>query len=173
VIENCARIGLGVILVPTLVPGINIDNVGEIIEFGLKHSPTVRGVHFQPVSYFGRYPTPPRDEDRITIPEVITAIEHQTCGKIKKESFIPPGGENALCSFHANFILMADGELKALTKKKSQLLPNVEHADEGARKSRLVTAQHWSAANAALAPVGRTKYWANGKISWKGQRHSN
>lgn len=62
----CAAHGLGVILVPTLVPGVNVHAIGDIVRFGLAHAPTVRGVHFQPVSYFGRYPTPPTDEDRIT-----------------------------------------------------------------------------------------------------------
>ncbi|TEB05026.1 hypothetical protein Psch_03789 [Pelotomaculum schinkii] len=31
-IENCSRHNLGVALVPTLVPGINVDNIGGIID---------------------------------------------------------------------------------------------------------------------------------------------
>ena len=115
-IERCAEQHLGVVLVPTLVPGVNADDIGGIIEFGARHSPTVRGVHFQPISYFGRYPQPPRDVDRITIPEIIRAIEAQTGGAIKRESFSPPGGENALCSFHGNFVLMPDSKLVPLTR---------------------------------------------------------
>lgn len=157
VIENCTKVGLGVVLVPTLVPGINTQNIGEILRFALKHSPTVRGVHFQPVSYFGRYPNPPEDADRITLPEVITAIEDQTDGLIKKESFIPPGGENALCSFHANFILMANGELKALTQHTPGCCNSLERAGEGARQSRLVTARHWSAPKVEPAVAGQKK----------------
>lgn len=157
-VENCAKVGLGVVLVPTLVPGVNIDNIGSMIRFALKHSPTVRGVHFQPVSYFGRYPTPPSDEDRITLPEVISAIADQSEGLIKKESFIPPGGENALCSFHANFVLMADGELKALTQHGSSCCCQTpEHAEEGARKSRLITAKHWSAPKIESAATSSKK----------------
>lgn len=146
VLENCAKVGLGVVLVPTLVPGVNSQNIGEILRFGMDHSPTVRGVHFQPISYIGRYPTPPQDQNRFTLPEVISAIEEQSQGQIKKESFVPPGGENALCSFHANFILLPNGELKALTHHGSACCCQTpEPAAEGARKSRLVTARHWSA----------------------------
>ena len=150
VIENCAEEEVGVVLVPTLVPGINTGNIGEIVRWAVSHVPTVRGVHFQPVSYFGRYPQAPGDADRITIPEVIRAIDDQTGGLVNKESFVPPGGENALCSFHANFVIMADGELKALTRRENSGCGcgQAERADEGARKSRLVTAKHWSAPRA-------------------------
>jgi uncharacterized radical SAM superfamily Fe-S cluster-containing enzyme len=157
-IENCEKVGLGVILVPTLVPGINTQNIGDILRFGIEHSPTVRGVHFQPISYIGRYPTPPKNEDRFTLPEVISAIEAQSQGCIKKESFIPPGGENALCSFHANFILMPDGELKALTHHNSACCCQTpEPAGEGAIKSRLVTARHWSAPKVEYETTGKKK----------------
>jgi uncharacterized radical SAM superfamily Fe-S cluster-containing enzyme len=67
-VEHCARHGLAVVLVPTLVPGINDRQIGAIIDFGRQNSPTVRGVHFQPVSYFGRIPAVPDDSMRITIP---------------------------------------------------------------------------------------------------------
>ena len=74
-IENCGRNSIGVVLVPTLVPGINTDHIGEIVKYALKGLPVIRGIHFQPISYFGRYPSPPKDEDRFTLPEVIRALE--------------------------------------------------------------------------------------------------
>jgi len=49
-------LGLGVVLVPTLVPGVNIEEIGAIIDFAARNTPCVRAVHFQPISYFGRYP---------------------------------------------------------------------------------------------------------------------
>ncbi|NTV65749.1 MAG: radical SAM protein, partial [Oscillochloris sp.] len=55
-IAHCAAAGLGVVLVPTLLPGVNVANLGAIIDFALGQMPTVRGVHVQPISYFGRYP---------------------------------------------------------------------------------------------------------------------
>ncbi|MEN6410311.1 MAG: radical SAM (seleno)protein TrsS [Anaerolineaceae bacterium] len=145
-IENCAKEGLGVVLVPTLVPGVNADNIGDILRLAIEHAPTVRGVHFQPVSYFGRYPEAPSDADRITIPEVICAIEEQSGGRIHRECFRPPGGENAMCSFHGNFVIMPNGDLMPLTRHNpGSCCAQPERADEGARTSRLVTANHWSA----------------------------
>lgn len=88
-IANCGAEGLAMVLVPTLVPGINDHQVGDIIRFGLARSPQVRGVHFQPVSYFGRFPTPPGDKDRITLPQVMQAVETRT--GINASYFKPPG----------------------------------------------------------------------------------
>ena len=70
-IRVCGENGIGVTLVPTVAPKVNDDQIGAIIKFGIEHSPAVRGVHFQPISYFGRYPEPPADENRITLPEII------------------------------------------------------------------------------------------------------
>ncbi len=144
-IEHCAENGIGVVLVPTLVPGVNTDQIGVIIEFALRELPAIRGVHFQPVSYFGRYPAPPGDEDRITIPEIITAIETQTHGRIRAEHFKPPGCENALCSFHGNFVLQTDGELRPWTQCKSEDCgcKPIQAADGAAKARRFVT-QFWS-----------------------------
>jgi uncharacterized radical SAM superfamily Fe-S cluster-containing enzyme len=55
-IENLAEVGIGVVLVPTLVHGINTTQLWDIVRFGLELQPHVRGVHFQPMSFFGRYP---------------------------------------------------------------------------------------------------------------------
>jgi uncharacterized radical SAM superfamily Fe-S cluster-containing enzyme len=142
------------------VPGVNADHIGDNIEFAVQHSPTVRGVHFQPISYFGRYPHPPRDADRITIPEIIRAIEAQTQGAIKRESFSPPGGENALCSFHGNFVLMPGGKLLSLTKHTpdKSCCGQPTPAQQGAVKSREFVARNWSAPASGniieLRPVG-------------------
>jgi len=145
-INNCAAQGVGVVLVPTLIPGVNTDDIGNIIRLALSHMPTVRGVHFQPISYFGRYPQPPTDEMRITIPEVIRAVETQTDGLISVSTLCPPGGENALCSFHGNYVLMPDGALKPLTRyKEESCCCQPVPADEGAARSREFVAKHWSA----------------------------
>ncbi len=145
-VECCAEQQIGVVLVPTLVPGVNTGDIGGIIEFGLRHSPTVRGVHFQPISYFGRYPQPPHDSARITIPEIICAIEAQTGGAIKRAHFGPPGCENALCSFHGSFVLMPDSQLVPLTSHTPQksccCQPTL--AKEGAEKARQFVARKWS-----------------------------
>ena len=151
-IENCRKYGIGVVLVPTLVPKVNIDNIGKIIDFALENTPTVRGVHFQPVSYFGRIPFIPKDEDRITLPEVMEEIERQTEGKIKMESMTPPGCENALCSFHGSYIYEEKKKLVILTNNKSCGCSSgcdskIERAEDGAKKAKEYVSKNWSYRN--------------------------
>ena len=90
-LENCKKYGIGVVLVPTLVSGINDQDIGNIIDLALKWMPTVKGVHFQPVSYFGRIPGFPENENRLTLGDVMDRIEEQTDGKFKVKDFNPPG----------------------------------------------------------------------------------
>ncbi len=147
-IRLCGELGIGVILVPTVVPGINHHNLGSIIDLALEHLPVVRGVHFQPVSYFGRYPQPPTDAMRITLPEIISNIARQTGGRIKEENFRPPGCENALCSFHGNFVLMPGGDLMPTTwhnpGQTASCCGKPELAVEGAGRTRKFVSNHWS-----------------------------
>lgn len=140
-IESCAAQNIGVILVPTLVPGVNLDNVGEIISFALRHQPIVRGVHFQPISYFGRYPEFTA-KDRITIPRLIREIAGQTGGLVKIEDFRPPGCENAMCSFHGNFTFRPGAGLQPRPASDGCCSP--ENAVNGAKKARNFVARNWS-----------------------------
>jgi uncharacterized radical SAM superfamily Fe-S cluster-containing enzyme len=144
-IENCTRQRLGVVLVPTLVPDINCDNIGEIIRFALEGLPTIRGIHFQPVSYFGRYPVAPADSRRITLPEVMTAMEAQTGGLIKTEHLVPSGCEHSLCSFHGAFYLTADGQLVSLSQQQEDSCCCRERGERDAViKARNFVARRWT-----------------------------
>jgi hypothetical protein len=118
-IKVCGDLNLGVTLVPTVVPGVNDHNIGAIVEFGLSHSPAVRGIHFQPVSYFGRYPAPPENKDRITLPEILSAIETQSGGKIKTSAFAPSNCDHPRCGFHGDFVVLPDSVLALTSGKKS------------------------------------------------------
>ncbi|MBP7292521.1 MAG: radical SAM protein [Nannocystaceae bacterium] len=53
-IEECARAGIDVILVVTIVNGVNNDQVGPIVEFAVENADKVTVVSFQPVSFTGR-----------------------------------------------------------------------------------------------------------------------
>jgi uncharacterized radical SAM superfamily Fe-S cluster-containing enzyme len=119
-IRVCGDNLLGVTLVPTVVPGVNDLNIGSIVRFALGHSPAVRGVHFQPVSYFGRYPAPPEDKDRITLPEVLNAIEAQTGGKLRVSDFAPSACDHPRCGFHGDFVVLPKGMLLRLTSKNKK-----------------------------------------------------
>lgn len=152
-IDNCLKNRLGVVLVPTLVPGINVEDIGAILRFGMEYAPGVRGVHFQPVSYFGRYPEPPGNVGRLTLPEIIREIEDQTGGIMKVEQFAPPGCEHSHCSFHGNFVLLENDSVVALSNKNSACCGKPSPAAEGAVKSKEFLTRQWAAPDAELLPA--------------------
>jgi uncharacterized radical SAM superfamily Fe-S cluster-containing enzyme len=151
-IERCVENGIGVVLVPTIVPGVNHHNIGAMIRLALELSPGVRGVHFQPVGYFGRCPDAPDNSRRLTLPDIMLAIEEQTDGLMRVGDFTPPGWENTLCSFHGTFIPKPDGGLQALTGHGGGCCGDAESADAHAVS---FTARQWSAPPAAKVPECR------------------
>lgn len=88
-LDNCRRAGLGVVLVPTVIGGVNDHELGDMIRFGAGNMDVVRSVNFQPVSLVGRIPDDLRKQQRITIPGAIKRIEEQTDGEVGKEDFFP------------------------------------------------------------------------------------
>jgi uncharacterized radical SAM superfamily Fe-S cluster-containing enzyme/CTP:molybdopterin cytidylyltransferase MocA len=157
-IRNCRENELGVVLVPTLVPGVNIGQIGEIIRFAIGQMPAVRAVHFQPVSYFGRYPGRPSDADRITLPEVLREIERQTQGRLPASQFFPPSAENAWCSFQGKFVVQPDGSIQAAPNPPSSgccgsaaSLVQLEGGG-GARRAQQFVARHWAFPDPPAAP---------------------
>lgn len=115
VMEQCGLRNIGVVLVPTLVPGVNMRHVGAIIRLAVENSPVVRGVHFQPVSYFGRYPRAPDNALRVTLPEVLRAVFEQAGDIVPANSIAPSHCDHARCGFHGGYIVTPEG-LKPLTK---------------------------------------------------------
>ena len=137
-IDSCAAAGLGIVLVPVLAPGVNDGQVGDIIRFALEHMPQVRGVHFQPVSYFGRCGLE-RPDKPITIPRVLRLIVEQSGGTMSYSDFAGGGAENPYCSFHASYMKGADGSLKALERKGGSCCCCTTSDD-----SRRFVAKQWS-----------------------------
>ncbi len=139
-VVRAAEAGLGVVLVPTLVYGVNHHQIGDILRYALGHMPAVRGVHFQPVSLFGRYPKRLTDKP-LTIPFLLRAIEQQTQGVIKREYFAGGGAESAYCSLLASIVIMENGEVFAAEKEKSAC------CEATIERSRKYVAKQWSASS--------------------------
>ena len=87
-IEALGKHGIRVTLVTTLQPGVNEDQIGAIVKFGLER-PWVTGISFQPATYSGRHVLPEDLERRITFPDVIRAIAEQTEGIFREDDFLP------------------------------------------------------------------------------------
>jgi 7,8-dihydro-6-hydroxymethylpterin dimethyltransferase len=86
-LDRLAQIGLNVVLVPAVACEINLHEVGKILQFAIEH-PAVRGINFQPAFYAGRH----GEHDplqRLTIPDVLAALEAQTDKLFKVSDFVP------------------------------------------------------------------------------------
>jgi len=143
-VRNCGEIGLGVVLVPTLVRGVNTGSVGAIIKQALQMGPTVRGVHFQPISYFGRFPDQLDDDGRFTLPELMRCLEKQTEGLIKMTDFSPPGCEHAHCSFHATYMRSVQGGLRLLGAGVENSCCPSSFSGGGVRKTVETISRRWT-----------------------------
>ena len=89
ILENSRKAGIGIVLVPTVINTVNDQDVGNILNFGIKNIDVVRGINYQPVSLVGRITKADREKFRITIPDVIKKIEEQTNGAVVKEDWYP------------------------------------------------------------------------------------
>ncbi|MEM5804534.1 MAG: radical SAM protein [Candidatus Aenigmatarchaeota archaeon] len=97
--RNVRETGMGVVLVPTVINGVNDHELGDIIRFGIRNLDIVRGVNFQPVSLVGRITKADREKFRITIPDAIKRIEEQTNGEIARDDWYPVPTVTAITHF--------------------------------------------------------------------------
>jgi uncharacterized radical SAM superfamily Fe-S cluster-containing enzyme len=116
-IKNCEAAKLPVVLVPTVSKGVNDKELMSIINFAIANSPTVRGVHFQPISFFGRNKL--KEAARISFSELIELLEEQSASMIKSCHFSGGCAEHESCSINANYLINDEGKLEYFGAKKS------------------------------------------------------
>ena len=112
-IEACEQAGLPVVLVPTVALGVNDDQLGDIVHFAMRHAPTVRGIHIQPLARFGRVDAT-LPGGRLTIPGVLAALDYQTGGMVSIDHFQGGSAESPDCSFSASYRIGPGGALTHL-----------------------------------------------------------
>lgn len=144
-IRVCSELGLGVTLVPTVVPGVNTEDLGDIVRFARENVPAVRGVHFQPVSYFGRYPGAPKE--RYTLDDLMADLALQ--GGLEPDCFLPSKCDHPLCGFHASFLVSPEGKLRPMTSFSRRKLSRGSHRD-----NREYVARNWRRQEEGPPPPG-------------------
>ena len=105
-LDRVAEAGMVALLVDTVVKGINDQEIGDTIRFGLEH-PAVLGVNFQPATFTGRCVNVD-PLNRTTVPDVLQAVEAQTEGLVLASDFIPvpcPHPDCSTCTY-----LFVDGD---------------------------------------------------------------
>ncbi len=163
-IDACAENGIGVTLVPTLVPGVNTDQIGALVRYAAARTGAVRGVHFQPVSWFGRVPSPPEDARRYTLGELIDDVVTQTDGLIPRESLVPSACDHPLCGLHGEYVALPGGRIEALTKRGRA----VECCGgKAAERNRNYIGSRWSAPEASCCRGDADPASLDGFLAWK------
>lgn len=152
-LENCARAGLAVVLVPTVVPGVNDHELGALVDLAAEWPGAVRGLHLQPVSYFGRYS--PGMKHRLTLPEVLRLLEEQSGGKVHASDFAPSSCEHTRCSFRARYWVREGGRLEPFNAPQPCCTPEPA---EAARRAIAATSRQWA----------RRRQRASGEVSAPG-----
>ena len=66
-IENIHRAGMKICLVPTIVRGVNDDQVPKILRFAIDNIHVVSAIAYQPVAFTGRISTEQREAQRYTL----------------------------------------------------------------------------------------------------------
>lgn len=105
-LERLAEADVRVVLVAAIERGVNDHEVGRIVEFGLRH-PAVFGINFQPAFRAQRH-LPADPLTRLTIPDVLRAVEQQTGGLIKQNDFVPVPCCMPVCNFVTYALLDGD-----------------------------------------------------------------
>ena len=96
-LDHLSEAGLNAILVSTVVHGVNDGEIGDILRFGLEHRAVI-GINYQPVTFAGRGLNDHDPLKRITLPDVLHALEQQTDGLFQVSDFLPVPCPHPACS---------------------------------------------------------------------------
>lgn len=77
-VEACRRSGIRICLVPTIVKGVNDDQVGPIFRFALENSDVINAIAYQPVAFTGRIARHELEARRYTVGDLASAIGART-----------------------------------------------------------------------------------------------
>lgn len=78
VYANVVRTNMRVVLVPTIVAGLNVDQLGPIFRFALEHSRHTTGISVQPMAATGRVNVPRQGESTFNLADLAHEFSRQT-----------------------------------------------------------------------------------------------
>lgn len=110
-LERLEEAGARVVLVATVLKGVNEHEAAEIVRFGAAH-PAVRAVSFQPEFGEGRF-VPFDPMDRMTVSDVVRAVA--AGGQFAAEDFIPIPCCDPVCTA-ATYAYVRDGRVTPVTR---------------------------------------------------------
>jgi len=112
-LDRMAAHGVRAVLAATVAKGVNDHEIGAIVKTALAH-PAARGVVFQPMFLEGRHVLAD-PLDRLTVPDVLRAIELQTEGLFTLNDFTPVPCCHPTCMATA-YAYVEDGRVTPLAR---------------------------------------------------------
>jgi uncharacterized radical SAM superfamily Fe-S cluster-containing enzyme len=98
-LAKIAALGIPCTLVCTVTRGINENQVGDLVRFGLA-MPLCRGITFQTATHCGRFEPDFDPLDRVTMADVVRLLIEQSAGLLRTSDFKPlPCSNPNCCSF--------------------------------------------------------------------------
>ncbi|HYE24012.1 MAG TPA: radical SAM protein [Clostridia bacterium] len=88
-IENCRKVGMKIVFVPTIVKGLNDHQLGDILRVAIENVDTVSGISFQPVAFTGRISRHELEEKRFTQADLAHGLSEQTGMFDKYDDWFP------------------------------------------------------------------------------------
>jgi hypothetical protein len=181
-VEACRRAGIRICLVPTIVKGVNDDQVGPIFRFAVENADIVNGIAYQPVSFSGRISRHELEAKRYTLGDLAAAVASESGADVHDDfypaSMVTPvsrfiqalSGEptirlscHADCGIGTYFFVTPEGDavpiprmfdLRRLLHGLNDLAAEIEARGSGARPTR------WDFARAGWLFV-RSYRWRN------------
>jgi uncharacterized radical SAM superfamily Fe-S cluster-containing enzyme len=86
-LENIHRAGMKACLVPTIVRGVNDDQVEKILRFAIENIHVVSAIAYQPVSFTGRISREERENQRYTLGDLANDIEATGLAKASRDFY--------------------------------------------------------------------------------------
>ena len=89
-VERIMATDMKIVLVPTIVRGINDGQVGRIVQFALDRIQTIAGISFQPVAFTGRIDTAARLRQRYTLTDLAQDVLGPDGDHRRTARLVPP-----------------------------------------------------------------------------------
>jgi uncharacterized radical SAM superfamily Fe-S cluster-containing enzyme len=109
-VESCRKHGIKICLVPTIMKGVNDDQIGPILRFAADNSDVINAISYQPVSFCGRVSRKELEAKRYTLGDLAHDIATASGADVERD-FYPANLVTPL----SRFLEKLDGKPKIRT----------------------------------------------------------
>ena len=113
-LENITQAGMFVVLVPTIMQGINDHQLGDLLRFGMDH-PAIWALNCQAATYAGRFLGNHDPLRRTTVTDILDKLVDQGEGLLMKSDFLPIPCPHPTCAA-CTYLLKDEGNTIPLTR---------------------------------------------------------